>query len=856
MGEVTSFAKNLAEFDNHKEVIRLENEGLGVVGFIAIHTLKNSYPSLGATRVWNYKTETEALSDALRLSRLMSNKSLYADLPYGGAKAALMVSKDNPPDREELFSWYAGEINKLDGRFITGSDVGIQEQDVVLMSGLSKFVIGGNVPAGYYTALGVLNGIETALEIIYGSPEISGKTFAVQGLGKTGLELVKLLYGKGGKITVTDADSKKIAQVLEMFPGVSAVNVYGIYSQKVDIFCPCALHNSIDSLSAPLLRCAAIVGSANNQMESPEVELLVRNRGILYAIDYIVNNGGFISVVDQYQNGTHDDARIKQKLLIVKNKLKKILTGEEPKPSPAATTDGSGVSVSGDTALFPKKTLPGDIAELIGSFKTQKEAVWIERGERQALKLFGEMSRRVPAYRDFLKKNGVNAETVNSIDDFKHLPLTNKENYLLSYPLESLCWDGKFKGQKWTISSTSGSTGEPFYFPRTGFQDEQFGLTAGACLVDFFEIDKKTTLFLDCFALGVWIGGVFMYQAIKYLIDQGRYPLSVITPGADKAEAIKAIKNLAPKFDQIIIGGYAPLVKDLIDVGGAQGLRWNDYSVKYFFAAEGFTEGYRDYIVKNGGAKNIFTDTINHYGTADLGTMAHETPVSILIRRLAAADQNLAQALFSQTHKQPTLTQYIPELYYFEQADNRVVCSSSGGMPLIRYDLKDRGGVKKLEQIKQILKERNIDIEREIKKSGLEKFLWQLPFVYLFERDDLTASIYSVNIYPQSIRKVLEKREFEKFLTGKFSMLVDYDQGQNQFLQINLELKSNVDSGEGLEKNLLGSVVDQLLLENSEWRDFYADQGIRHKIIPQLLFWPYQDPKYFKPGAKQKWVKK
>lgn len=505
---------------------------------------------------------------------------------------------------------------------------------------------------------------------------------------------------------------------------------------------------------------------------------------------------------------------------------------------------------------LPKKTLPTDAKELLSQLKTMSEAHWLSRGETQAIQLFSEMAQRVPAYQDFLKKNKVKAEQVKTISDFRNLPLTNKENYLLSYPIESLCWDGKFGGEKWTIASTSGSTGEPFYFPRTRFQDEQFALTAEICLTDFFDIDKKSTLFIDCFALGVWIGGMFMYQAVKYLIDSGRYPLSIVTPGADKTEAIKAIKNLAPKFDQIIIGGYAPLVKDLIDVGYLEGLPWPNYNVRYFFAAEGFTEGYRDYIIKKGGAKNVFTDAINHYGTADLGTMANETPLSILIRRLAVEDESLATALFSQPHKQPTLTQYIPELYYFEQVGNRVVCSSCGGMPLVRYDLKDRGGVLTTDQIADILKAKNLDLDKEIKQQGIEKLVWNLPFVYLYERDDLTVSIYSVNIYPESIRKALQKTELEKYLTGKFTMLVDYDQEQNQFLQINLEMQSGQTENDDLGKNALDSIVTQLLKENSEWRDFHANESIRHKVTPKLVFWPYQDPLYFKPGGKQKWVKK
>src|SRR3989344_6870419 len=212
---------------------------------------------------------------------------------------------------------------------------------------------------------------------------------------------------------------------------------------------------------------------------------------------------------------------------------------------------------------------------LLEHLKSEPEQYWTERGESSTLKLFHEMAARVPAYKHFLAAHGIDASTIQTIDDFKKLPLTSKENYLLSYPLKDLCWDGKFAEGKWIIASTSGSTGEPFYFPRTHLQDQQFTLTAELTLREYFEIDKKSTLFIDCFALGVWIGGMFMYQAVKYLSDKGDYPLTIITPGADKIETLKAIKGLAHRFDQIILGGYAPLVKDLIDDGIDAGIEWS-----------------------------------------------------------------------------------------------------------------------------------------------------------------------------------------------------------------------------------------------------------------------------------------
>lgn len=493
---------------------------------------------------------------------------------------------------------------------------------------------------------------------------------------------------------------------------------------------------------------------------------------------------------------------------------------------------------------------------LLKQLKKKPKNYWIKRGEKATLELFHEMADHVPAYHDFLKKNKLDPATIRTIKDFRRVPLTNKENYLLTYPLEMLCWGGEFKKKQWVIASTSGSTGEPFYFPRTTYQDKQFELTAELVFLDYFEIQKKSTLFIDCFALGVWIGGMFSYQAIKYLADRGDYPITIITPGTDKIETIKAIKGLGHRFDQIILGGYAPLVKDLIDDGIDAGIKWSRYDMKYFFAAEGFTEGYRDYIIEKGGARNVYTATINHYGTADLGTMSHETPLSILARRFAVKDSGLYRDVFSETDRLPTLTQFIPELYFFEQVDGRLLCSGRGGLPLVRYDLKDRGNVYTLQTFSDIYAAHGIDLIQEAKKAQIDHTIWQLPFVYVAERTDFTINIYSVNVFPESIRKALENKELRKSLTGKFSMHVGYNEEQNQYFEVNVELRPRTTQNERLRKKTYDSIISRLNKENSEWRDFWANESIRRKIAPKIILWPYQDPKHFKPGGKQKWTKK
>jgi phenylacetate-CoA ligase len=406
------------------------------------------------------------------------------------------------------------------------------------------------------------------------------------------------------------------------------------------------------------------------------------------------------------------------------------------------------------------------------ALKNQSEIYWMARGERRVLKLFHRMAEEVPAYKDFLHIHKIDHHAIKTIQDFKLLPLTTKENYLRAYSLPELCWRGDL-GKKTPLmfSATSGSTGEPFYFPRQFWQDIEFAFTAELMLRDFFQLEKKSTLFIDCFALGIWIGGMYMYQALKYISDTLRYPLSIITPGAYKEEAIKAVQRIGKQFDQIIIGGYAPLVKDLLDDGAAEGVKWSAYNLKFFFAAEGFSEDFRDYIIKKSGARDTFTSSFNHYGTADMGTMAHETPLTILTRRLALEQPHLLNSLFGDYQKLPTVTQFIPELFFFEEIEKSLICSSFSGIPLVRYDLKDRGGVCTLNELYTRCNDHGIDVLQEERNTNLDQYHWSVPLVYVFERKDFTVSIYSVNIYPDSIRRALERAVCSSELTTKFTMI-------------------------------------------------------------------------------------
>lgn len=483
--------------------------------------------------------------------------------------------------------------------------------------------------------------------------------------------------------------------------------------------------------------------------------------------------------------------------------------------------------------------------------KQDAEAHWVERGEKRALQLFHDMAERVPAYKDFLKTNDFSATQVRSIEDFKKVPLIDKDNYLRKYPKEMLCWDGEFGNGQWVISTTSGSTGQPYYFPRSIVQDLQYAFTAELYLRSNFSIQTQKTLYIVAFPMGAWIGGLFTYEAINMVARNGGYDLSIITPGIHKQEVINAVKQLAGSFDQIIIGAYAPFLKDILDDGIRQGIDWKEHKVGFVFSAEAFSEKFRDYVFKVTGSKDILRDSLNHYGTVDLGTMAHETPESILIRR-TLQEKNALATIFPENDRQPTFAQYNPELFYFEAQNGNLICSAYSGLPLVRYDLKDYGGVLPQRVVHEKLKEQGIDMTATADAAGITDTLWNLPFVYIYERHDFTVSYYAFLIYPDTIRRGLQHDQLHDLLTGKFTMEVDYDETGRQKLHIHVETKHGIEKSEELVMKVQQLLHDTLMNESSEYRETFGMVG--SEVLPIINIWGYEDTTHFRAGTKQKWV--
>jgi leucine dehydrogenase len=301
----------LASEGDHEQVIFCENKAAGLKAIIAIHDTTLG-PALGGCRMWPYETEEEALRDVLRLSKGMTYKASAAGLNLGGGKAVIIA--DPKADKSEaLFRVFGRFVESLNGRYITAEDVGTTVMDMEYIFMETKYVTGvapahgGSGDPSPVTAYGVFQGMKAAVKAAYGSESLQGKRVAVQGLGNVGKNLVKHLAESGATAIVTDIDPERCAAIKDAH-GAEVVSVDEIYDVDCDIFSPNALGAVINDETLPKLKCKVVCGGANNQLAEDRHGNELRERGILYAPDYVVNAGGLINVYVEMEGYVRDRA--------------------------------------------------------------------------------------------------------------------------------------------------------------------------------------------------------------------------------------------------------------------------------------------------------------------------------------------------------------------------------------------------------------------------------------------------------------------------------------------------------------------------------------------------------------------
>jgi leucine dehydrogenase len=333
----------MPDFDEHEEVHFVTDDKRGLRAIIAVHSTHLG-PAAGGARFWHYAKADDALTDALRLSRGMSYKNAMAGLPLGGGKSVILADEKRTKSPDLLHA-FGKAVDGLGGRYITAEDVGMSVEDMIEVRRSTQFVAGlpnsgGDVGGdpGPHTSLGIFLGIKAAVKRALGKDSLEGLHIALQGAGSVATGVALHACTEGAKLSIADIDEGKARKLAERAGG-EVVSPDEILSLEADVLSPCALGAVLNEGSIAQLNVPVVAGAANNQLATDEDGERLRDRGILYAPDYVINAGGIINVCTEYL-GDGDASLVRKRIEGIPVRLEQIWAeSQESGKDPAAVAD-------------------------------------------------------------------------------------------------------------------------------------------------------------------------------------------------------------------------------------------------------------------------------------------------------------------------------------------------------------------------------------------------------------------------------------------------------------------------------------------------------------------------------------
>lgn len=433
------------------------------------------------------------------------------------------------------------------------------------------------------------------------------------------------------------------------------------------------------------------------------------------------------------------------------------------------------------------------------------------------LQLFQEAARRIPAYKDFLKKNNISPSKIKTMKDFLSVPVMTKENYIHAYDYKSRVWDGTTKNEH-MISSSSGTSGDPVFWPRDIQTVVEGAMYHEKIFDECFAMKKKNTLFINGFALGNWIAGTFTSECCLLISAKG-YPLTTVTPGYNSEEIIKMLKELSPKYDLTVITGHSPFLKQLIEEAISAGVNFSNIDVRLLGTGQAITENWRTYVMKLLRSKDREHTVVNLYGSADAALMGFESPASISMRAYYAKYPKKARQAFND-ERLPSIYSYDPSIVHFEAIENELCITKYSSVPLIRYNMHDVGG------------------------------LLDNNMAYLFGREKFMVKIYGANVYTEHVQHALNHEKLQPHLTSSFKLEMAYDDDNNPQLICRVELNMAAQISDELNQQVQDIFIDEVRKINSEYH--FVLSTIGDKAKPIIVLHEHGDPDHFPLGKVKK----
>ena len=301
-------------------------------GFRAQHNTAVG-PSKGGIRFHQNVTRDEVAA----LSIWMTFKCSVTGIPYGGGKGGVIVNPKelSAGELERLCRGYVDAIYPILGekRDVPAPDVNTNAQimawmtdEYIKLSGESAFGTFTGKPVELAGSLGRGKATGLGISIIMGEAlkkqgkDIRGARIAVQGFGNVGSFTAKCAHDMGAKIvaiaewnvTLYNEGGLDIDALIEYkaqnkgniqgFPGATEISAEEFWGLDVDVLSPCAMENTINDDTAPLIKTKLVVEGANGPTTLDGEEILLKN-GVTVVPDILANAGGVtVSYFEWVQN--------------------------------------------------------------------------------------------------------------------------------------------------------------------------------------------------------------------------------------------------------------------------------------------------------------------------------------------------------------------------------------------------------------------------------------------------------------------------------------------------------------------------------------------------------------------------
>lgn len=303
--------------------VKMDGGGVEVfTGFRVVHNDSRG-PSKGGIR---YHPDV-SLDEVRALAALMSLKTAVVNIPYGGAKGAVICNPKtlSESELERLTRRYASEIAIMMGpeKDIPAPDVGTNPRIMAWIMDTYSMGKGYSVPAvvtgkpleiggsiGRFEATGRGCMVNALLAAKHLGMDPRQATVAVQGCGNVGAVTAELLAREGCRIiAISDSkggvynpqglnlrdviDHKKQTGSVIGCRNTEKLSNAELLELRCDILVVAALERALVKANAPAVKAMIVVEGANAPT-TPEADKILIDRGIFVVPDILANAGGVI----------------------------------------------------------------------------------------------------------------------------------------------------------------------------------------------------------------------------------------------------------------------------------------------------------------------------------------------------------------------------------------------------------------------------------------------------------------------------------------------------------------------------------------------------------------------------------